>query len=416
MLIDTVIIPVGGKGTRMASVSPTCPKPLLQVQGKTIICHTLDSLKDFCFKQVIFTLSHESAVFADYLDSIKSSYPFNITTFVEPYPLGEAGALWQLRDSLPANFLVINGDLIFSIDFNRLFAFHFRNNADITVVTHTSTHPEDSDLVSTSFGDIVSDLYLKSSPNHEFNSKLAYLGNAGIVCIRSSTLDSINPPPKDSATTSIFQYLVHASFKSSLHIFSYNTTEYIKDMGTPARFRQVGEDLVNGLPSRLSYENQQSALFLDRDGTLNHCEKGNYIVSSDDLVFFEDRIKSIAKLSTQYNLVCLVTNQPQLAMGFLSFKNLEHIHACLVSYALRLGLKIDVISFCPHHPHSGFSGEIPYLKTNCFCRKPLPGQFLEQIFLRNIDLKSSLMIGDSHSDYVASTSINLPYLDVTTLD
>lgn len=415
-MIDTVVIPVGGKGSRMLPVSSTCPKPLLQVQGKTIISHAIDRLREYDFKNVVFTLSHESQSFLDFLNSIQSSCPFRISTFVEPFPLGEAGALWYLKDTFPASILVINGDLIFDVDFSRLFNFHFRNSADITVVTHTSSHPEDSDLVSSCYGDVVSGLYLKNSPVHNYNSKFAYLGNAGIVCIQTSILNSIPFPGRDCNPSSIFQYLVNSAFNQSFHIFSYNTTEYIKDMGTPERFSQVNSDLASNLPSSLSYVSRQSALFVDRDNTLNYCSAGKYILSSDDLVFYDDRILAIASLAKRFNFVCLVTNQPQVAMGLLSFKELEHINASIVRHALNLGLKIDIITFCPHHPHGGFTGEISFLKTNCFCRKPSPGLFLEQVYLRNIDVSSSLMIGDSHRDRCASSSIHLPFLNATELD
>ena len=64
--------------------------------------------------------------------------------------------------------------------------------------------------------------------------------------------------------------------------------------------------------------------------------------------------------------------------------------------------KIDIVAFCPHHPHKGFELEISNLKADCFCRKPQPGMLIEQAFLRNIDLNKSLMIGDSLSDQYAA--------------
>ena len=89
-------------------------------------------------------------------------------------------------------------------------------------------------------------------------------------------------------------------------------------------------------------------------------------------------------------------------MGFLTEENFDAINNIVIKYCLTKGLKIDVVTFCPHHPHRGFSGEVEILKRDCFCRKPNPGLFFEQSFLRNIDLNKSLMIGDSDKDYLSA--------------
>ena len=86
-----------------------------------------------------------------------------------------------------------------------------------------------------------------------------------------------------------------------------------------------------------------------------------------------------------------------------------------VSFCLSKGLKIDVITFCPHHPHQGFDKEIYLLKKDCFCRKPNPGLFQEQAFLRNIDLNQSLMIGDSEIDRLASKNAGCNFINVDSL-
>ena len=65
------------------------------------------------------------------------------------------------------------------------------------------------------------------------------------------------------------------------------------------------------------------------------------------------------------------------------------------------GAYLDGLYFCPHHPHSGYDGEIPELKINCECRKPKPGMLLRAAKEFNIDLEKSWMIGDSDSDVQA---------------
>ena len=74
------------------------------------------------------------------------------------------------------------------------------------------------------------------------------------------------------------------------------------------------------------------------------------------------------------------------------------------------------VYLCPHHPHEKFENEIKSLKVNCFCRKPLPGLFYEAAYFRNIDLKNSLLIGDSQADYYSAKNLNMNFLDVKDLD
>ena len=91
-MIQTAVIPVGGMGTRMRSVSATCPKPLLEVCGKTIIEHILDSLEYSSVKNVIFTVSYKSDQFEKYIALLSMRYSFNFQIYFEPVPLGECGA------------------------------------------------------------------------------------------------------------------------------------------------------------------------------------------------------------------------------------------------------------------------------------------------------------------------------------
>ena len=91
------------------------------------------------------------------------------------------------------------------------------------------------------------------------------------------------------------------------------------------------------------------------------------------------------------------------------------INSIIVNYCLEKNLKIDVITYCPHHPHKGFEKELPLLKRDCFCRKPNPGLFFEQAFLRNINLKESLMIGDSNVDALAAKNAGCGFLKVQEL-
>lgn len=100
-------------------------------------------------------------------------------------------------------------------------------------------------------------------------------------------------------------------------------------------------------------------------------------------------------------LAIVVTNQPVIARGDVTWEELELIHRKM---EMRLGEKsayIDDIFVCPHHPDGGFPGEVAAYKTVCNCRKPKPGLLLQAAEKYNIDLNESWMIGDHPKDIQA---------------
>ena len=100
-------------------------------------------------------------------------------------------------------------------------------------------------------------------------------------------------------------------------------------------------------------------------------------------------------------LAIVVTNQPVIARGEVTWEELEHIHNKMETLLGYEGAYLDAIYFCPHHPHRGFQGELPELKIECGCRKPKPGMLFQASEDFNIDLENSWMIGDGDNDIKA---------------
>ena len=408
----SAVISCGGLGKRLNKITKDVPKSLFPICGISTLERCIFELTKHSINDVLISLRYKKDYFIDFIEEFKNKYNINIDTFVEEKPLGECGFLWKVKDNLSDEFLFINGDLIFSLDFERLIYFHKRLSSNLTLVTHTSDHPEDSDLVSAPNGSLIDKIYLKNKEN--IKDKNAYLGNSGISVINKNLLNKVKAP-QENIISSVFHYLVKNAFDLNINIYSYNTTEYIKDMGTPERLNKVKKDLISSKVYLRNYLNQQRALFIDRDNTIIECEKGKYILSEKDIKFMDENISLIGNISREYDFVCLVTNQPSISMGKLSIEKLDEINSIVIKNCLLKGLKIDVVSFCPHHPHMGFDYEIKILKKDCFCRKPNPGLILEQGFLRNINLRESLMIGDSDNDLKAAENSGCKFINVNNL-
>ncbi|HAK68608.1 MAG TPA: hypothetical protein DCM57_02990, partial [Treponema sp.] len=97
-------------------------------------------------------------------------------------------------------------------------------------------------------------------------------------------------------------------------------------------------------------------------------------------------------------LAVVITNQPVIARGEISFEQLNEIHNKLEVLLGKEGAYIDALYYCPHHPDKGFEGERPEYKKICGCRKPSTGLIEQAAKDFNIDVSNSFMIGDSEQD------------------
>jgi len=179
----------------------------------------------------------------------------------------------------------------------------------------------------------------------------------------------------------------------------YDSPEYVKDMGTPERYYSVCEDYKTGRVSRKNLKNKQKAVFLDRDGTIN--KYVGFLRNIDEFELMDGVTDAIKMINASGYLAVVVTNQPVIARGEVSFEELEEIHNKMETLLGKEGAYLDAIYYCPHHPHKGYEGERPELKFDCDCRKPKPGMLLNAAQDFNIDLSQSWMIGDGENDIKA---------------
>jgi D,D-heptose 1,7-bisphosphate phosphatase len=162
----------------------------------------------------------------------------------------------------------------------------------------------------------------------------------------------------------------------------------------------------------LRFSTKKKALFLDRDGVIN--EDVDHLSDIDLFALIPNVGKAIRKANQAGMLVVVVSNQPVIARGELSVSNLRLIHNKLDTLLGAEGAYIDRLYYCPHHPDSGFDGEIKALKVECDCRKPNPGLFFQAVEELNISLQDSWVVGDRTSDILAGINSNIETILVKT--
>ena len=170
-------------------------------------------------------------------------------------------------------------------------------------------------------------------------------------------------------------------------------------MGTPDRYMAICKDFENGIVKGRNLKNKQKAIFLDRDGTIN--KYVGFLRTAEEFELLDGVSEAIKKINQSGYLAIVVTNQPIIARGEVTCEGLQKIHNKMETLLGEKGAYLDAIYYCPHHPDSGFEGEVKELKKQCECRKPKPGLLLQAAVDLNIDLEKSWMIGDGKNDILA---------------
>ncbi len=396
------VIMAGGKGTRISSVASDIPKPMITIDGKPVLQREIESLRDQGFTDLIITVSHLADHIINYFSDGKQ-FGVKIEYYVEETPLGNAGALYKLRDKLTEDFLLLNADAIFDIDFNRFIEYHKNKCGLVTIFTHPNSHPYDSGVIVADNNGAVTQWLAKEDPRPKWYSNRV---NAGLHVINPIVLDMVKINPdiigkeengkirKVDLDRQILKPLCGTG-----KIFCYDSPEYVKDMGTPERYEAVCCDYREGLVQAKNLKNLQKAVFLDRDGTIN--KYVGFLRDIDDFELIPGTTNAIRSINRAGYLAIVVTNQPVIARGEVTFEQLNEIHKKMETLLGEKGAYLDGIYYCPHHPHKGYAGEVSELKIECDCRKPKPGMLFKAATDFNIDLENSWMIGDSENDIKA---------------
>lgn len=393
-----VVIMAGGKGTRISSIANDIPKPMIKIENKPVLEHEIECLKNQGFCDIILTVSHLGKKIMDYFDdgskvSPVTGRPFGVKIeyYFEEEPLGNAGALFKIKDKLDDDFLLLNADALFDIDFKRFVNFHKEHGGLVTLFTHPNSHPYDSGLIVSDNNGLVNQWLTKEDIRPVYYKNRV---NAGLHVISPKVLRKNIESSKVDLDRQILKPLAGTGL-----MYAYDSPEYVKDMGTPERYYSVCDDFISGKVKGKNLKNKQKAIFIDRDGTVNKLV--GFLKNIDDFELIDGVTEAIKEINKSGYLAVIITNQPVIARGEVTVEQLDMIHNKMETLLGEEGAYLDAIYYCPHHPDKGYEGEVKELKINCDCRKPKPGLILRAANDFNIDLSKSWMVGDSENDVLA---------------
>jgi D-glycero-D-manno-heptose 1,7-bisphosphate phosphatase len=148
---------------------------------------------------------------------------------------------------------------------------------------------------------------------------------------------------------------------------------------------------------------RRPALFLDRDGVLNRRNVDGYVIEADDFELLDIALDAAATAQLMGAALVVVTNQGCVSTHRATEHQVMAIHALLLTELAERGIVVDAVYACPHHPQAQDPA-----RRDCECRKPKPGLIIAAERDLNLDLASSMLIGDQPSDIAAARAAGIP--------
>ena len=374
------VILVGGRGTRLGAATDQCPKPLVDVSGRPFLDYLIADLVRHGFTDILLLAGY----LAEQLKALEARAPTlgcRIRCIVEPSPAGTAGALMQAREHLAEQFLLLNGDSLFAINYLDLCVPAIGLPSPVGVValrrmadTRRYGRVELSDGAITHFA--------------EKGVSSAGLINGGIYWLRRSVLDWIEAVP-----ASLEQDVLPRLAKAGL-LAGRSYDGFFIDIGIP-------QDLLRA-QELIPQQMRRPAVFLDRDGVLN--VDSAYPHAPEQIEWIEGAHETVKSFNDAGYFVFVVTNQAGVAHGRYDEDAVRRLHRWMNAELMHAAAHVDDWRYCPFHPEAkmeAYRGAHPW-------RKPGAGMLLDLMERWPVDAGRSFLIGDRDSDVQAAQNAGIP--------
>lgn len=376
MFPKTAVILAGGLGSRVRKYLKNKPKPLLKIDKKFFLEILLRKLAKYNFVKIIILVGYKGNKITRLFHNKYFNF-IKIECIKEDKLLGTAGALFSLKKKIKNNFILINGDTYFDIDYSKI---KFKKKKSLIKIVLTK-NLGDQNLKLNNIS-IKNDLI--------FLKKRSTLMNGGVYLIKRQFLRNIKNTQSsleiDHIPTLAKMKLVEGEYFK----------DFFYDIGTPKNYIKATSVFKLNLT--------RPAAFFDRDGVINHDKRG-YTFKIKNFRLKKNVTKAINFLNKKKYYIFIITNQSGIARGLYTINDFYKLHIFIKKKLIKELCFIDDVKFCPHHPE----GIIKIFKKVCKCRKPhnfLLKQILDSYF---INLNKSFMIGDSTSDFLMAKKSNLNF-------
>ena len=362
----SLVILCGGKGKRLGNLTSQLPKPLLNVGKNSFLEVLIQYYQKYDFEKIYLLAGYKGKKIEQKFH-LKSFNFINCEVIIEKKPLDTAGCLSLLKNKIKNDFLLINGDSYVEYNFNKFIKKKKLVNYKI-LLTSSKIYPQNKKLINL---DIKNSKAFYNIKSKKFNSGVYYF---------SKKILKIIP---NNSSTSLEKNIIPEKIKNQ-SLYADFTNKFFIDIGTKKNFYLAKKLLIRRI--------KKPAIFLDRDGVLNH--DFGYVKEIKDFIWKKNTLKALKFLNNKNYYIFIITNQSGIGRGYYSENQFIKLHKNLKKNLSIKKIFIDDVKYCPHHP---IFGKGKY-KIKCNCRKPGNKMILDIMKKWNIDKKNSFMIGDKVID------------------
>jgi NDP-sugar pyrophosphorylase family protein len=228
---NPIFLMAGGFGTRLRPLTDNCPKPLLKVGDKPILEILLNSFIKAGFENFYISTHYLPEMIRDYFGD-GSKWNIKITYVHEETPLGTGGALGLLPDSAPKlPLILINGDVLTNVDFERVLEFHNKHNSAATMCVRDYEYQVPFGVINGDGNKIIS---MVEKPIQRF------FVNAGIYVVSPEVWCSVEQNSRIDMPSLLEQFIAKES-----NVLMFPIHEYWLDIGRIEDYNRAQVDIRN---------------------------------------------------------------------------------------------------------------------------------------------------------------------------
>jgi histidinol-phosphate phosphatase family protein len=367
MKITQAVILAGGQGTRLRPLTNSTPKPMIKVQGKPFLEYIITMLKENGISEILLLTGYLHEKIEKHFGDGRE-FGVKITYFSSPVNDETGTRLKKARHLFNDHFLLLYSDNYWPLNLSQLVRFYKTVKTDALVTVY------------------------KNDDNYTKNNML--VNEKGLVTLYDKTHTEKNLNGVDIGffilSKKIFNNLPQENFSFEKIILP----QLIKKMqlaGFLTSHKYYGLSNLKRIPEIKKFMKPKKIIFLDRDGVINKKpKKAEYVTTWKEFVFLPTTLDGLKLLQQKGYDIFIITNQPGIARGMMTKKDLLTINKNFLHVCRQNNIKIKHIYYCPHGWDEG-----------CSCRKPRPGMLFNAALDYHFDLTKAILIGDDIRDIQA---------------
>jgi histidinol-phosphate phosphatase family protein len=366
--IKQAVILCGGLGTRLRPLTNHLPKPMVIVNGRPFLHSLLEQLSGQGLSHFVLLIGYFGEKVSEYFGD-GSQFGWSISYSMGPVEWDTGRRVWEARDYLEAQFLLLYSDNFIQFNVLKLMKLYQKLATPISLILAPKLNGNIKVLED---GRI--EAYDKNRNGEGFD-----FVEVGYMIIE-----------RDEVLRDFPNYQDFPDFSFSTVLQKMAQQQKIAGLIVRDAYHSISD------PDRLALMNDyltpKKILLIDRDGTINEkAPRGDYIKCWDEFKWIPETRHALIKLSAVGFKFIVITNQAGIARKMIKPEALEDIHQKMIADLASVGVEVLKVYMCPDH-----------WDENSFMRKPAPGMFFLAAKEFNLRMDRCLYVGDDERDCIAA--------------